>query len=240
MRSTVSLFRYLFEHLPPLFPEEDKLKMRHALEHLENDPTVPLESLEDTMIFFGYLVWPWNQAYQEFLALAEGEVGEHFLLPRLSASLQEKYNEFKAYNGTLRDLFSGRPAEYFESEERAELCTALVDMQKDLCQFVGRKVVGIEKKKYLQRVEDFKKVLKEIREKLNEMVMLSEREQDHPNLANEIRARVRMFEQGLCHLAPIPDYEAVCQSVDFFHGRKKDLSRLRGAHLIPEIDFYNL
>ncbi len=239
MQSTISLFRYLFEHLPPLFPEEDKIKMRHALEHLEKDPTVSLESLEDTMVSFGYLVWPWNQAYQEFLALSEGEVGEHFLLPRLSPGVQDKYTEFRAYGGTLRDLHSGRPAEYFESEERVELCVAMVEMQRDLRQFVDRKVAGMERKKYLQRVEDFKKVLKEIRGKLDEMVVLSEREQDHPNLASEIRARVRSFEHGLCHLAPTPDYEAVCQSVDFFHGRKADLNRLRGTHLIPEVDFYS-
>lgn len=239
MQSTIYLFRYLFEHLPPLFPEEDRIKMKHALEHLENDPTVSIDSLEDTMVAFGYLAWPWNQAYQEFLALAEGEVGEHFFLPRLSPGLQEKYNEFKTYGGNLRELHSGRPAEYFENDERVELCVGLVEMQKDLREFVDRKIVGIEKKKYLNRVEDFKKVLSNIREKLNEMVVLAEKEQDHPNLANEIRERVRMFEHGLCHLAPALDCEAVCQSVDFFHGRKQDLNRMRGAHLIPEIDFYS-
>ena len=239
MQSTIALFRYLFEHLPPLFPAEEKTKMRHALEHVEQDPTISVDSLEDTMVSFGYLAWPWNQAYQEFLALAEGEVGEHFLLPRLSPELQEKYVDFKAYGGNLRELHSGRPADYFESEERAELCVALVDMQNDLRQFVDRKIVGLEKKKYLERVEDFKKVLADIRTKLNEMVVLSEVEQDHPNLAKEIKARVRSFEQGLCCLAPVPDYHAVCESIEFFHGRKQDLNRLRGTHLIPEIDFYN-
>jgi len=239
MQSTIFLFRYLFEHLPPLFPTEDREKMKHALEHLEKDPTVTVESLEETMIAFGYLVWPWNQAYREFLALAEGEVGEHFLLPRLSSSIQEKYQEFKTYGGDLRELHSGRPAEYFNNEERAELCVALVDMQKDLREFVNRKILGVEQKKYLHRVEDFKKVLFDIREKLNEMISLAEKEQDHPNLSREIRARVKSFEQGLCLLAPNPDYEAVCESVEFFNGRKDDLNRFRGAHLVPEIDFYN-
>jgi len=239
MQSTIYLFRYLFEHLPPLFPDEDRTKMRHALEHLEKDPTVPIASLEDTMVSFGYLAWPWNQAYQEFLAIAEGEVGEHFLLPKLSAGLQVKYQEFKAYGGDLRELHSGRPADYFTSEDRAELCGAFVDMQRDLREFVNRKIISTDKKKYLSRVDNFKKVLEEIRGKLNEMVALSEREQDHPNLADEIRARVRSFEHGLCHLAPNPEFEAVCQSVDFFHGRKKDLNRMRGVHVPIEVDFYN-
>lgn len=239
MQSTIFLFRYLFEHLPPLFPIEEKDRMKHALEHLEKDPTITVDSLEETMIAFGYLVWPWNQAYSEFLALAEGEVGEHFLLPRLSLSVQEKYREFKSYGGDLRELHSGRPAEYFDNEERAELCVALLEMQKDLREFVNRKILGVEQKKYLSRVGEFKKILSDIRKKLEEMTVLAEKEQDHPNLSREIKARIKSFEQGLCLLAPNPDYEAVCESADFFAGRREDLNRFRGAHLIPEINFYN-
>jgi len=239
MQSTIYLFRYLYEHLPPLFPPDEKEKMKHALEHLETDPTVSLDKVEETMIAFGYLVWPWNRAYQEFLALAEGEVGEHFLLPKLSVVLQEKYQEFKNYGGNLRELHSGRPAEYFTSEERAELCVALVEMQKELRNFVNQKIISIEKKKYLARVENFKQVFKKIRGKLDELVDLAEHEQDHPNLANEIRSRVKSFEYGLCYLAPNPEYHAVCESIDFFKGRKNDLNRLRGIHIPIEVDFYS-
>ena len=101
MQSTIQLFRHLYNTIPPLVPDDLKTKMAHALNHLENDQTVTLEEVEATMIAFGYDLWPWNQAYKEFLATSESAVGEHFLLPKLSKSLQEKYyllvNRYKDY-----------------------------------------------------------------------------------------------------------------------------------------------
>ncbi len=238
MQSTISLFRHLYENLPPLFPEEVKVKIKHALEHLEKDQTVTLDEIESTMISFGYEAWPWNQAYHEFLAIAEGEVGEHFLLPRLSPGLQAKYEDFKGYGMTLRDLHSGRPADYFTSEERVEIGTALVDMQKDLRVYLERKLISENQDKYLKRVEEFSGVLIEMQGHLNGLRELAENEQDHPTLAGEIREQVRSFEHGLCLLGPELRYDAVYNSLEFFHGRKAELNRMRGIHETMEIDFY--
>ena len=239
MQSTISLFRHLYDHLPPLFPEEVSEKIKHALEHAETDPSVTLGEIEDSMIIFGFEAWPWNQAYKEFLASAEGLVGEHFLLPRLSLSLQEKYSEFKHFGGTLRDLHSGRPADYFILEERSELCAALVEMQVKLREYVGRELVGLGKKKYLQRVEEFIKVRDDVKKQLDGLRMLADKEQDHPTLADEIRARVRAFEYSMCHLGQEFRYDAVCRATEFFADRKCHLNRMRGIHLPVEVDFYN-
>ena len=237
MQSTVSIFKYLFQHLPPLFPEEVKGKMKHALEHLEQDQTISLDQLEETMISFGYVAWPWNQAYKEFLAVAEGQVGEHFLLPKLSNGLQQKYGDFKAYGGTLRDLHSGRPAIFFTLEERNELCVALVEMQLELHGYVNREVTGMGREKYLRRVGEFKKLIASIKGELDDLREIASREEDHPSLAGEIRERVRGFEQGLCLLGPELQYEAVCQSKDFFAERKNHLNRMRGIHLPKILSF---
>lgn len=239
MQSTIALFRHLYKHLPPLFPEEEKERMHHALEHLEKDQTVTLKEIEDTMIGFGHIAWPWNQAYREFLAVAEGEVGEHFLLPKLTPGAQNRYLEFKAYGGTLRDMHSGHPASYFSEDERIEISTALVDMQIDLRNFADRKVLGVERTKYLERVASFSGVLQSIQGKLEEMNILAEKELDHPNLADEIRMRVRSFEEGLCLLGPELKYDAVHESIEFFHGRKQDLNRMRGVHTPITVDFYS-
>jgi len=240
MKSTIELFHRLYDHLPPLFPQDIADKMCHVIEHLEKDPSVTLEDIEKTMVVFGYEVWPYNEAFREFLSLAEGKVGEHFLLPRLSATMQERYHEFKVYGGTLRDLHSGRPAEFFSREDLSELCIALVDAQKDMREYTTREVLGLSRSKYLARVEEFKIVLEGIKDKLEELRKFADEEQDHPQLANEIRERVRVFEHGLCDLAPSCDYEGVCQSMDFFTGRKHDLNRLRGLHVPMSIDFYSV
>lgn len=240
MQSTIQLFRHLVQNIPPLFPVETKKKMEHALSHLESDQTISLEEVENTMIAFGYEVWPWNEAYKEYLAIAETRVGEHFLLPRLSQGMQEKYREFMRLGGTLRDLHSGSAAHNFEPEERTELCEALVEMQRDLRRYVNQEVAGLEQTRYLKRVREFMHVLGEIKQTMGRLRDLADREQDHPSLAQEIRAKVKSFEHGLCLLGPELSYDAVCESVDFFHGRKQELNRLRGIHVPLEIDFYRV
>lgn len=237
MRSTIELFRKLYLILPPLVPKEVREKMEHALLHLEKDQTVTVHEIEDTMVKFGYEVWPWNQAFKEYLTLAETKVGEHFLIPKLSSGLKEKYSTFKEYGGTFRDLHSGRPADFFSIDERSELRRALVEIQNELRDFASRDVMGVEKSNYLKRVDEFKNLLKNIRNTLKTLFELAESEQDHPALADEIRSKVKHFEHSLCLLAPELDYEAVDLSVQFFHGRKEDLNRMKGIHLPSKMIF---
>lgn len=239
MQSTIQLFRHLYNALPPLFPDDIKQKMAHALTHLEGDQTISLDEIEDTMITFGYEVWPWNQAYREFLAVAESLMGEHFLLPKLSRGLQDKYQEFKKYGGTFRELHSGNPAHFFTSEERNELCVALVEIQSELREYTDHEVKGVSKVKYLRRVNEFKDILDEMKGYLGHLKQLAEQEQDHPTLADEIRSMVKHFEYGMCLLGPDLDYKAVCESVEFFRGRKQELNRMKGMHVPLKMDFFN-
>ncbi len=238
MQSTLAIFHHLYDCLPPLFPESMKQKMERALRHLEESSTVTVEEIEDTMIAFGYETWPWNQACRQFLAVAETQVAEHFLLPKLSLAVQNKYEEFKRYGGTLADLHSGNSADFFTSEERNELCPALIETQLEVRQYIERALVGDERPRYLKCVGEFSDRLGEIAKILHHLRGVADQEQDHPVLAAEIRSRVRGFEFGLCLLGPELDYEAVCQSVDFFQGRKYDFNRLRGIQIPMAIDFF--
>ena len=230
MQSTLEIFKHLFEHLPPLFPADRKEKIAQTIRELKDNPASSLESLEDTMIVFGYEIWPWNQAFRELMASAETDIGEHFLLPKLSEAVANKYHDFIKYGGSFRDLHAGKPASFFSLEDRGELCRALVDMQVDLRKYVRRDIAGLKQKHYLARVEDFKNLIKDIKLTLGHLRNLAEAEHDHPTLADEIRARVRHFEHGLCLLGPNLEYEAVCQAPDFFNGRKHELNRLKGIH----------
>jgi hypothetical protein len=231
MNSTISLFRYLYDNLPPLIPEEIQQKMKHALEHLERDQTITVEDTEDTMVTFGYEIWPWHQAFKEFITDAEAAMGEHFLLPRLDDTILKKYTGFKKDGGTLRDLHSGRAAILFSPEERQKLCSALVETKQDLKKYAIQEILSTATKEYLQRVEEFKKLLKDIKQILQRLKTVADQEQDHPTLAHEIRARIRGFEQSLCHLGPELDYRAVCQTPEFFEERKKHLDRCRIYYL---------
>lgn len=239
MQHTLSLFRRLYHHLPPLFPRDRAEAIERALDRLENDPKIELEEIENTMITFGYELWPYNQAFKEYLAFAEERMGEHFLLPTLSPALQQKYADFKKLGGTLRELHEGKSAHFFASEERVELCEKLVELQKQLQGFARQEIAGVEQERYMKRVKEFTIVLHEIQATLDMLRHLAERETDHPTLAHEIRARIKAFEEGLCLLGPELTYEAICSSVEFFKGRKEELNHLKGIQLPVEIDFYS-
>ena len=51
---------------------------------------------------------------------------------------------------------------------------------------------------------------------------MADDEQEHPELAAEIRSQIRAFEYGLCLLGPAHHYEAVCQAEEHFIGRKEE------------------
>lgn len=239
MESTIALFRHFYQNLPPLFPQEVKIKMKHALHYFESGPPVTLESIEDTMIDFGYQAWPWNRAYQEFFAASEEQMGEHFLLPKLTPELQHRYAELQLYGGNLRDLHSGRPAHFFSHQERTDLSAALVEIRNELRALTNHAVVSINQKRYLARVADFTSILAGIQNSLNQLKEIADAEFHHPSLADEIRAHTRSFEYGLCLLGPEKSPEAADQALEFFRGRRHELDRFKGAHTTLQVDFYS-
>lgn len=237
-RSTIKLFWHLYDNLPPLFSPEMAGQIKNELENLASQPWVELPEVENKMIKFGYAIWPWSQAYKFFLAAVEEKLGEHFFLPKLSDGLREKYLSFKDFGGTLKDLQTGRPASFFTSEERSESCAVLVEMRRELRSYLDRELVGIGRKRYLDKVDEYQVLLEKIKLNLNALRDLAQNEGDHPVLAEEIKGRIKDFEYGLCWLGAELNYEAVCQAKDFFAGRKVELSRLRGINIPTQIDFF--
>ncbi len=237
MQSTVSLFRHLYEQLPPLFPVDSKMKMRQTLAYLESAPPVALEAIETLMVNVGYEAWPWLEAYQEFYDTAVGQMAEKFLVPKLTPELGRRYEDFVVYGGTFTDLYSGRPAEFFSGEERIDLAAALVETRRELEQFTDNQVVGLWRDKYLSRVVEFSHILAEIRAMVEKLRDLGKRESDHPNLANELKAEIDAFEQGLCFLGPKVAPEKMNRLLDQYQGRRDELNRLRGIELALTFDY---
>ncbi|MBU0546439.1 hypothetical protein KKA13_04285 [Patescibacteria group bacterium] len=237
MKSTLSIFKIFYNKLPPLVPGDILSQMKKALDDLENDESANVEKVENAMVRFGYEVWPWHKAHKEYLVKAEEQMGNHFLWPRLQKTLREKCKKYYDYGMTISDLRSGRPAlEYFSSDERVALGAALVGARCDLDNYVDHQISSLEKEKYLQRVDELFCILEEVKQKLDFLRAMADKEYDHPNLADEIRSRVTAFEHGLCWLAPDLDHEAVHNAVDFFKGRRLDLGRMRGINTPCKID----
>lgn len=237
MQSTINLFQHLIKNIPPLFPAEIKSSMEQEYFRFENSANPLLAEIEASMIKFGYEVWPWRQAFVEFVKINEQQLGEHFLLPKLSLALQERYKIFRNYGGNLGELTAGRPAQFFTLDERMDITPALITMEEELEIYTARMIVSTNRAKYLERVSEFCRVLEEIKSHINALYSLAAAEQDHPQLADEIHARVSRFEQGLCLLGPEIHLEEVKESLPFFHGRKHELNHMRGIHIPARINF---
>ncbi len=238
MQFTLTLFKRLVDNIPPLFPEDLKYQIKKDLKDIQEN-TTSLEKLEEVMIRYGYEIWPWNKAFREILSVVEEKVGEQFLLDNLPTSLQEKFLEYRHLGLNLKDFHSGRLANYFDEDQRILLASALVNMKSQVHEFAVREVVGLKKEFYLNKLKEFKIILEDIKHNLNRLKDLAKKENDHTTLANEISARVEMFEHGLCLLAPEISHEEVKRAHEFFVGRKQELNRLRGIHETIEIDFYS-
>jgi hypothetical protein len=231
MKSTVSLLKRLYENTPPLFPEEIRKELSDALVKIENAET-NLPEIENIMIKFGYEVWPWNEAYKEMYLIAEERMAEHFFVPKLASQTMFQYEKFKNYGGDYKAVHTGKAAQFFSIDERVEISKALVETRKEMKRFVDNEVRGTGRKKYLKGVEEFVKILNEIRSIIGNLKALADKEEEHQILAKEIRSKIRHFEYGLCYLGPKTDIRDVSKSIDFFEGRKEDLSRLSAVLVI--------
>ena len=219
---TLAIFEQLYRKLPPLVPQEVASDMGKALEQIRHNHSLTIDELEETMIVFGKAVWPFRKAFQEFLELYEGKMGEQLLVQLLFPGLQKKYKEFQAHGGTFRDLHAGGPLGFFEPEERSALCEALIEAHRALREHASQAVLSTDKDDYLSRVFEFQTILDDIEKRLDTLLVMADSEQEHPELATEIREGVKGFEYGLCALDQHIDYDAVCAAPAHYEGRRAD------------------
>lgn len=223
VQHTVDIFEHLYRFVLPVIPKKIKEEMEHALSHLQQDAALSVESVEDTMIVFGKLVWPYRKAYAEVMYAYEGKIGEQFLLSHLPREAKKRYQEFVACGGSFRDLHTGAPAQFFSSEERGILCGVLVNLQKDIRLHTAQAVHSTEQKAFAKKVKEFSHILEKIEGQLDALRLMADAEQEHPQLAEEIRAHVRGFELGICFLGPEISFDDLCLLPEHFTGRKKEL-----------------
>lgn len=220
--NTLNIFRRLYDYLPPLVPEDVRSDMKEALEQLENNPHLTIAEVEDTMISFGKKIWPYRKAFHEIADVYEGKMGETMLLNSLPKALQKKYGAFIAHGGTYRDFVAGSAlTEFFEPEERTALSEVLVALRQHIFEHARQAALSTQKDVYLKKIAEFQQVQAEIESVFEHLHALADAEQEHPELATEIRTHVRGFEYGLAALGPQPTLEQVTGSIDYFAGRKE-------------------
>jgi len=218
---TISIFERIYSNLPPLVPDETKKEMEHALEHLKNDTDLSTEETENTLIVFGKKIWPYWKAFNEFVDSFDGQMGEKFFVGKLNNELKQKYKLFKEHGGTYADVYSGGPAFFFGIDERQPMTEALLGADEDLKRYTVQAVLSTDRKKYEDLILDFQTILDDIEKRLDSLRLKADDEQEHPKLADEIRAHVRAFEHGLCLLGPHTRFQDVFEAEGFLEERRK-------------------
>jgi hypothetical protein len=229
IKHTIAIFQQIYDRLPPLVPKEVKQEMQHALEHLHNDFTIELVEVENVVIAMGKKIWPYWKAFSEFFDIYQGKLGEKFLLGKLSVSLKNRYKEFKEHGGDYHDLRTGAPMSYFTSVERVEFGEKLVEVDNEVRQHVRQLVVSTEATKYQDLIMEFSNILDSMEKRLDTLRLMAEDEEEHPRLAEEIRAQVHYFELGLCLLGPHTRTDEIMGAEEFFGERRvaKKLHRMK-------------
>jgi hypothetical protein len=234
MKATLSLFRHLTNDLPPLFPDD---KSREVFLILDNPPG-SLEELENKMIKIGYTLWPYTKAYQDFLAIAERDMADHFFTPLLPEELQVKYLRYRDQGMVWQNVYSGNSAGYFSLEERVFLLPLLHEVKEKIRQFVKREILSLKREHYLKHVKIYEKKLENIKDKIKELKEMAKKETDHPALSREILVKVRSLEEGLSGLGGEINVLDIDRLSEFFQERRNHLNRMRGIHTQENFDFY--
>ena len=220
---TLAIFERIYNNLPPLVPGEIVENMAAAIEQIRSNYSLTLGELEDTMIVFGKKVWPYRRAFEELLQVYECQIAEKLFIQKASPAVRRSYEIFKTTGGVWRDLYSGAVAHVFTVEDRPGLHGIIVDVKCAINAFAAQAVVTIDRAKYEAQIEEFKEILSDIELRLQSLRRLADEEQEHPQLAAEIREHIRGFEYGLACLGPRVDYAAVCNAHEHFQGRKLEL-----------------
>lgn len=219
-KHTIDIFARMEQNLPPLVPAEVKVEIARALEHLNHNYTVSSTEVDNIVIALGKKVWPYWKAFNEFFVRHIDNLGEKFLLGKLSPALKQRYHELKEYGATYHDLRLGGPLAFFTGEEREILVPLFIEVDGEIRRHTEQAVLTGERQKYEDLIVNFQNILDDIEKRLVSLRKAAEDEEEHHGLAEEIHAQARAFEFGMCFLGPNTSHHAVLNVDDYFEERR--------------------
>lgn len=222
VEATLQIFQRLATEVPPLVPEQLRSDVKESYEQASGNVHLEIEELEDIVVSFGKKLWPYREAFLEMYRLSESTVGEKFFEAKLYPELRTPYNQYLDRGHSFTSLYLGRDMEEFTAEQRQELCELMVALKHELWDYTVQRVLGVDKEKYQEKIAEFTDVQRTIQKELDKLHQMAEAEEDHPELAMEMKEHIRGFEHGMALLGPKLDHSAVCEVVPHFEGRRKE------------------
>lgn len=220
IKHTIAIFERMYKNMPPLVPDIVKKEIGEAMERLKNDFSITINDVEDAVIAISKKIWPYWKAFEDFFALYQEKLGEKFILGKLPLSLKKRFQEFKEHGVAYNDLRLGGPLVFFNSGEREKLIQVFVDVDEEIRGQARQLILSTEQKKYEELVLNFQNILDDIEKRLESLKLTAEDKEEHPQVADEIRAQVRGFEFGLCLLGPNTKYCELLNADDYIAERR--------------------
>jgi len=219
-----TLLKKLYEHAPPLVPSDVLRNFEHALADIENGSHITRQEIEETMIHFGKLLWPYRKAFAEFYKSAQARHADEYMHTQLHGDMRQWYTIFKQHGGTWSELKRGEllAVGYLTPPERQELARAVVETVHLLRKTTVQEIMGPLHEAYKKCILEFKLLLEDIEGRLEHVRTLAQKEKRHPALAHELDALANDFELTLCGLHPDHHLQRLPYCEEHFHGRKEE------------------
>lgn len=231
--ATLNIFQQLAAEIPPLVPKEVREELQQSYAEASRNVHLTVEELDDIVVSFGRKLWAHREAFLEFYRHSESAVGEKFFEAKLSPQMRTAYRQYLDQGYTFADVYVGKDIGVFSEQQRQQLCELLVAVTHELWDYTVQRVLGVDRALYEKRIEAFRVVQQRMDREIEELRRMADEEQEHPELAAEMREHIRGFEHSMALLGPKLDTNAVCDSVEHFSGRKEERSHQKLCRPIP-------
>jgi phage shock protein A len=211
---TIDLLHAVIHQVPGVFPQDRHREMDTTLAKLENDATVTQEDIEKFIVSFGKEIWPYVEAYGQYYR-AHGEVTERETMrAKLSAPARTAFDKFVSEGGRVEDVRDGTKFEQMLAPEiRAEVVATELVAHDAVHEQMETEVSGAGAAEFTQYLEDNKKRLAEIEEKIGELRALAVRAE---KWTPEILDKAKTFEQGFAYVERTPTLDDVKREIQYY------------------------
>lgn len=201
---SMTTLKAMVEDPPPLVPQPACDAARAAYDRLVRIHPMHTMEVEDAIIAFGRVLWPYRKAFEALIRQA--------LTPE--------------HHGAMGSMNAGVP-----HAERGAHCAALLEARV-AAEGAVRSAIAADDREYRRLIREFQAIQHELDQHIAALRRLAERTVDHPEVTVEILETVRTFERGFATLAREPEAREVCAATEAYgerHGflRERALSASR-------------
>lgn len=223
VRHTLVIYETILNRLPPLVPQNVKQSLEVELDRLFRTEDVSLEEVEQSMIGYGKILWPYMKAFEEMVNLHENKMGHKFLMQKATPNVRKKYALICELGGGYHTVCHGVSLEHFDHNEKQELARLLVELKQEVRRYAMQAVLTHDRKTYEEKIEYYGKMVEEINAVIKSLKNFANvHAENHGNLARDVESKIKAIEQSLAFLGPRIDMEEIRNMPEYYQGRREE------------------